>query len=125
MNEIIGILNNIRENNQILELEFLCNGEKVYAFMLESKEKFSPLLGQKLPLIFKETHILLGQNLRGPRNCFVGKVKSIQADEFFLKVVLFSLNQEITALVHKGFNAKVGDTLFWCVLESEIMLSGV
>ena len=125
MNKIIGILNNIREYQRILELEFLCHGERVYAFMLDSKEKLSPLLGQELHLIFKETQVILGQNLQGPRNCFKGKVTKLHSDDFFLRVTLDCLNQEITALTHKGFDTKIGDTICWCVLENEIMISGI
>lgn len=126
MNQLTGILQSFESQGEIIRLEVLCQKETLYLLLLEEKENITPLLQKPITLGFKENNVILGFNLRGPRNCFCGHIKKIQNDKLFSHITLWceDLGVIIAALVFRDFanTLKIGDRLEWCVLESEIML---
>lgn len=127
MNKLSGILEKFSAQEGILRLFVRVDNSYICALLLEDSKLVESFLGQAIEVGFKESNVVVGAVIEGVQNVFQAEILEIQTDSLFARLCLKSpFLSTINALCPRDFvekNAlKIGDCVYWHILESEVML---
>ena len=127
LNKISGILEKFVAQEGILRLFVRVENAYIHALLLEDSKFMESFLDKPIEVGFKESNLVVSTALDGVDNAFKAEILGMQSDKLFARLHLKSpFLSSIYALCPRDFverNAlKIGDCVYWHILESEVML---